>query len=261
MNYKVSDMALPTQEKTMNHRVPAVEIVDLKKSFEDNHVLKNFNLTIQPHENVAVLGKSGSGKSVLIKCIVGLIKPDAGQIRVFGQDVVHLERQELDEVRSRIGFLFQSNALYDSLTVRENLEFPMRRLRLKKSKEQVDQMVYEALSSVGLPNVQDLMPSSLSGGMKKRIGLARTLIMEPRIILYDEPTTGLDPITSKEIANLMNDVHQKYNTSSIIISHDMSCIKRTAQRIVVLNDGIDYLEGNYEELKGSKDKIVRAFFL
>lgn len=245
----------------MNHRVPAVEIVDLKKSFEDNHVLKNFNLTIQPHENVAVLGKSGSGKSVLIKCIVGLIKPDAGQIRVFGQDVVHLERQELDEVRSRIGFLFQSNALYDSLTVRENLEFPMRRLRLKKSKEQVDQMVYEALSSVGLPNVQDLMPSSLSGGMKKRIGLARTLIMEPRIILYDEPTTGLDPITSKEIANLMNDVHQKYNTSSIIISHDMSCIKRTAQRIVVLNDGIDYLEGNYEELKGSKDKIVRAFFL
>ncbi|MBV6640466.1 MAG: ATP-binding cassette domain-containing protein [Cyclobacteriaceae bacterium] len=245
----------------MNHRVPAVEIVDLKKSFEDNHVLKNFNLTIQPHENVAVLGKSGSGKSVLIKCIVGLIKPDAGQIRVFGQDVVHLERQELDEVRSRIGFLFQSNALYDSLTVRENLEFPMRRLRLKKSKEQVDQMVYEALSNVGLPNVQDLMPSSLSGGMKKRIGLARTLIMEPRIILYDEPTTGLDPITSKEIANLMNDVHQKYNTSSIIISHDMSCIKRTAQRIVVLNDGIDYLEGNYEELKGSKDKIVRAFFL
>jgi len=261
MNYKTFDMAIPTQENMQEQQVPAVEIVDLKKSFGDNHVLKGFNLTIRPQENVAVLGKSGSGKSVLIKCIVGLIKPDAGQIRVFGQDVVNLERQELDEVRSRIGFLFQSNALYDSLTVRENLEFPMRRLRIKKTREQVDQMVHDALTSVGLPNVQDLMPSSLSGGMKKRIGLARTLIMEPRIILYDEPTTGLDPITSKEIANLMNDVHRKYKTSSIIISHDMSCIKRTAQRIVVLNDGIDYLEGDYGELKDSKDKIVRSFFL
>lgn len=254
-------MDILIQEKTQAQQVPAVEIIDLKKSFEANHVLKGFNLTIQPKENVAVLGKSGSGKSVLIKCIVGLIRPDAGQIRVFGQDVVNLERQELDEVRSRIGFLFQSNALYDSLTVRENLEFPMRRLRIKKTKEQVDQMVHDALTSVGLPNVQDLMPSSLSGGMKKRIGLARTLIMEPRIILYDEPTTGLDPITSKEIANLMNDVHQKYQTSSIIISHDMSCIKRTAQRIVVLNGGIDYLQGDYRELKESKDEIVRSFFL
>lgn len=254
-------MAIPTSGNTREQEVPAVEIMDLKKSFGNNDVLKGFNLTIQPHENVAVLGKSGSGKSVLIKCIVGLIRPDAGQIRVFGQDVVNLERHELDAVRSRIGFLFQSNALYDSLTVRENLEFPMRRLRIKKTKEQVDQMVHEALTSVGLPNVQDLMPSSLSGGMKKRIGLARTLIMEPRIILFDEPTTGLDPITSKEIANLMNDVHRKYQTSSIIISHDMSCIKRTAQRIVVLNDGIDYLQGNYEELKESKDEIVRSFFL
>lgn len=254
-------MAIPTSGNTREQQVPAVEIIDLQKSFGNNDVLKGFNLTIQPQENVAVLGKSGSGKSVLIKCIVGLIRPDAGQIRVFGQDVVNLERHELDAVRSRIGFLFQSNALYDSLTVRENLEFPMRRLRIKKTKEQVDQMVNEALTSVGLPNVQDLMPSSLSGGMKKRIGLARTLIMEPRIILFDEPTTGLDPITSKEIANLMNDVHRKYQTSSIIISHDMSCIKRTAQRIVVLNDGIDYLQGNYEELKDSKDEIVRSFFL
>ena len=254
-------MAIPTSGNTREQQVPAVEIIDLKKSFGNNDVLKGFNLTIHPQENVAVLGKSGSGKSVLIKCIVGLIRPDAGQIRVFGQDVVNLERHELDAVRSRIGFLFQSNALYDSLTVRENLEFPMRRLRIKKTKEQVDQMVHEALSSVGLPNVQDLMPSSLSGGMKKRIGLARTLIMEPRIILFDEPTTGLDPITSKEIANLMNDVHRKYQTSSIIISHDMSCIKRTAQRIVVLNDGIDYLQGNYEELEESKDEIVRSFFL
>ncbi len=261
MNYKSTDMARSIQELIQEPQVPAVEIIDLKKSFGDNHVLKGFNLTLQPQENVAVLGKSGSGKSVLIKCIVGLINPDAGQIRVFGQDVVHLERQQLDIVRSRIGFLFQSNALYDSLTVRENLEFPMRRLRLKKTKEQVDQMVHEALLSVGLPNVQDLMPSSLSGGMKKRIGLARTLIMEPRIILYDEPTTGLDPITSKEIANLMNDVHQKYNTSSIIISHDMSCIKRTAHRIVVLNEGIDYLEGSFEKLKDSTNNIVRSFFL
>ncbi len=261
MNYETSDILSPKEGETQSPEVPAVEIFHLKKSFGNNHVLKGFNLTIHHRESVAVLGKSGSGKSVLIKCIVGLIKPDAGQIKVFGQDVVNLDHEELDMVRSRIGFLFQSNALYDSLTVRENLEFPMRRLRIKKSKEQVDQMVHEALTNVGLPDVQDLMPSSLSGGMKKRIGLARTLIMEPRIILYDEPTTGLDPITSKEIANLMNEVHRKYKTSSIVISHDMNCIKRTAQRIVVLNDGVDYLEGRYRDLKDSKDEIVSAFFL
>ncbi|MEQ6120755.1 ATP-binding cassette domain-containing protein [Reichenbachiella sp. MALMAid0571] len=261
MNYKETDIETATQENADGWQVPAVEIIDLKKSFGNNHVLKGFNLSIKQGENVAVLGKSGSGKSVLIKCIVGLIKPDSGQIKVFGRDVVNLNRQELDEVRSKIGFLFQSNALYDSLTVRENLEFPMRRLRIKKTKAEVDQMVHEALTSVGLPDVQELMPASLSGGMKKRVGVARTLILQPDIILYDEPTSGLDPITSREIANLMNDVHRKYKTSSIIISHDMSCIKRTAQRIVLLNDGIDYLHGNYEELKNSTDEIVNSFFL
>lgn len=261
MNYKESDIEIPARGSTKEGLVPAVEIIDLKKSFGNNHVLKGFNLSIQQGENVAVLGKSGSGKSVLIKCIVGLIKPDSGQIKVFGRDVVNLDRRELDEVRNKIGFLFQSNALYDSLTVRENLEFPMRRLRIKKTKEQVDEMVHEALESVGLPDVQQLMPASLSGGMKKRVGVARTLILQPRIILYDEPTSGLDPITSREIANLMNDVHRKYKTSSIIISHDMNCIKRTAQRIVVLNDGIDYLQGSYQDLKHSSDEIVNSFFL
>ncbi|WP_420577721.1 ABC transporter ATP-binding protein [Ekhidna sp.] len=261
MNYKEADIETLAPSNTREDSVPAVEIIDLKKSFGNNHVLKGFNLSIKQGENVAVLGKSGSGKSVLIKCIVGLIKPDSGQIKVFGRDVVNLDRQELDEVRSKIGFLFQSNALYDSLTVRENLEFPMRRLRIKKTKAEVDQMVHEALTSVGLPDVQELMPASLSGGMKKRVGVARTLILQPDIILYDEPTSGLDPITSREIANLMNDVHRKYKTSSIIISHDMSCIKRTAHRIVVLNDGIDYQQGSYEELKNSTDEIVNSFFL
>ena len=261
MNYKEADIETATQENADAWQVPAVEIIDLKKSFGNNHVLKGFNLSIKQGENVAVLGKSGSGKSVLIKCIVGLIKPDSGQIKVFGRDVVNLDRQELDEVRSKIGFLFQSNALYDSLTVRENLEFPMRRLRIKKTKAEVDQMVHEALTSVGLPDVQELMPASLSGGMKKRVGVARTLILQPDIILYDEPTSGLDPITSREIANLMNDVHRKYKTSSIIISHDMKCIKPTAQRIVILNNGIDYLQGSYEELKNSPDEIVNSFFL
>ncbi|MEO9870645.1 ABC transporter ATP-binding protein [Ekhidna sp.] len=239
---------------------PAVEIIDLHKSFGSNHVLRGFNLTLNQGESVAVMGKSGSGKSVLIKCIVGLIRPDKGDIKVFGKSILGLGQQELDKVRTLIGFLFQSNALYDSLTVKENLEFPLRRLRIQKSRSEIDEMIMEALENVGLPDTGSLMPASLSGGMKKRIGVARTLILRPKIILYDEPTTGLDPVTGREIAHLMIDVHKKYNTSSIIISHDMACIKRTAHRIVALKDGVNYMEGRYEELKHSTDNHVNAFF-
>jgi phospholipid/cholesterol/gamma-HCH transport system ATP-binding protein len=238
----------------------AIEIVELRKSFGNNHVINGFNLNVKEEENVAVLGQSGSGKSVLIKCVIGLIKADSGSIKVLGQNVLNLEQTELDKIRTKIGFLFQSNALYDSMTVRENLEFPLRLLRLTESKSKTEQLVKEALEDVNLPNTIDLMPSELSGGMKKRISLARTLIIRPKIILYDEPTTGLDPITSKEINELMNKIYKKYKTSSIIISHDLGCIQRTADRIVILKDGINYKEGGFMELKNSSDPWVNAFF-
>jgi len=242
-------------------QMPVIEIIDLKKSFGSNHVLRGFNLTVGKGENVAVLGKSGSGKSVLIKCIVGLVKADSGTLRVNNKSIIDISRHELDRTRTRMGFLFQSNALYDSMTVKENLLFPLRRLRINKSCNEIDVMIQEALESVGLPDTGNLMPSELSGGMRKRIGIARTLILKPEIILYDEPTTGLDPITGKGISNLMVNVHQKYNTSSVIISHDMSCIKTTAHRIVLLINGMNYAEGSYEELRKSTDIQVKEFFI
>jgi phospholipid/cholesterol/gamma-HCH transport system ATP-binding protein len=244
----------------LDKKTPVIEISNLKKSFGNNHVLKGFNLKLYKGESIAVLGKSGSGKSILIKCIVGLIKQDSGQLLVFGKSIKDLNQKELDKIRTKIGFLFQSNALYDSLTVRENIEFPLRRLRISKTKEEVDQMIKEALMNVGLPETENLMPSALSGGMRKRIGVARTLILKPDIILYDEPTTGLDPITGREIGKLMNDVSKKYNTSSLIISHDLSCIKLVAERIILLMDGINYAEGTYNELLKSSDKRVKEFF-
>ena len=240
--------------------VPEIEIIGLKKSFGDNHVLRGFNLRIERGENVAVLGQSGSGKSILIKCIVGLVSPDEGQVKVFGQNVPDMDQRALDQMRAQVGFLFQSNALYDSMTVRENLEFPLRRHRISKTQDEIDNMVSEALTDVGLLHAIELMPSELSGGMRKRVSLARTLIMRPRVILYDEPTTGLDPITAKEIDALLLNVHNKYNTSSIIISHDLACIRRTAHRIVMLIDGTNYAEGSYAELEHAEDERVRAFF-
>ena len=198
-----------------NGREIMISIQKLNISFGTNHVLRDFNLTLYKGENIVVLGKSGSGKSVLIKCIIGLLKADSGKIEVLGQSIPELNSSELDRIRMKTGFLFQSNALYDSMTVRENLEFPLRRHGIKKSKSEVDFLVHEALTNVGLPSTENMMPSELSGGMKKRIALARTLILKPEIILYDEPTTGLDPITGKEISNLMIDVQKKYNTSSI----------------------------------------------
>jgi phospholipid/cholesterol/gamma-HCH transport system ATP-binding protein len=239
---------------------PVIEINSLKKSFGSNNVLTNFNLTIQKGENVVVLGKSGCGKSVLIKCIVGLLSYDAGSIKVFGKEISGLPQHELDELRARIGFVFQSSALYDSMTVRENLEFPLRRHMKNKTKTEIQSLVEETLTNVGLLNAVDLMPSELSGGMRKRIGLARSLILHPEIMLYDEPTTGLDPITALEIINLMLDVQKKYNTSSIIISHDMRCARLTANRLAVMVDGISYKQGTFDELKIVNDPKTHPFF-
>jgi phospholipid/cholesterol/gamma-HCH transport system ATP-binding protein len=237
-----------------------INIEGLKKSFGSNKVLTDFSLKLYKGESVVVLGKSGSGKSVLIKCIIGLLQADEGLITVFGEDISQLDHEGMDKLRARLGFLFQGNALYDSMTVRENLEFPLRRHWIKVSQKEVNSMVMEALENVGLAHTVDMMPVELSGGMRKRIALARTLILRPDIILYDEPTTGLDPITGKEISELMVEIVDKYQTSSLIISHDMNCVKRTADRIILLIDGRCYAEGDFESLKNSKDKNISQFF-
>lgn len=245
---------------SVNEHEIAIKIKDLYKSFGSQQVLVNLNLNLYRGENLAVLGKSGSGKSVLLKCIVGLIIPERGEINVFGKDVLKLGQDEMDKIRMKIGFLFQSNALYDSMTVRENLEFPLRRHGLNYSKKEVDDMVFEALSNVGLPDTAQKMPAELSGGMKKRIALARTLMMRPEIILYDEPTTGLDPITSREISNLIVSVQRKYQSSSIIITHDINCVKIVADRIIMLIEGYAYSEGNFNDLEKSEDPKINSFF-
>ena len=243
------------------HNNPAiVHIKNLKKRFPGNEVLKNVNLSIYKGTNAVVIGQSGIGKSVLIKCMVRLIEPDAGKIELFGKDVTQLGDIALNRIRKKIGFLFQGNALYDSMTVRENLEFPIVRNKLVNSKKEIDALVYETLDNVGLRKAINLLPSELSGGMKKRIGLARTLILKPEIILYDEPTTGLDPITSKEISNLIIDVQKKYRTTSVIITHDISCVRITSNIIHVLRDGVLYKSGAYHELKESNDPWIYNFF-
>ncbi len=240
---------------------PVIQVERLCKSFGENHVLREFSLSVNAGENVAVLGKSGSGKSVLIKCIIRLIEADSGKIKVLDKIIPELSQQELDRIRVHVGFLFQSNALYDSMTVRENLEFSLRRHWTKEQRrQQAEQAVQEALEDVGLPHTINMMPAELSGGMKKRIALARTLILRPSIILYDEPTTGLDPITAREISNLIVNVREKYNTSSLIISHDMACIRITAGRIVMLIDGKCYADDSYEVLSRSEDPKIREFF-
>ncbi|EMQ96324.1 Methionine ABC transporter ATP-binding protein [Xanthomarina gelatinilytica] len=238
-----------------------LEIKDLRKSFGNNHVLNGFNLELFEGENLVIMGKSGSGKSVMIKCLVGLMQPDSGSIRVMGKDITKLNRVELDDIRTEIGFLFQGNALYDSMTVRENLEFPLRRHKQKFGDiKDTTPLVTEALESVGLAHTMDLMPSELSGGMQKRIALARALILKPRIILYDEPTSGLDPITSKEIIELMRRVQKQYKTSSLIITHDVDCARVVSERMILLVDGTNYAEGTFAELASSKDEQVKAFF-
>jgi phospholipid/cholesterol/gamma-HCH transport system ATP-binding protein len=237
-----------------------IEIKDLNKAFGNNKVLRNFSLELNKNENVVVLGKSGSGKSVLIKCVIGLIRPDSGSIHVLGKNMLMLSHQELDAMRAKVGFLFQSNALYDSMTVRENLEFPLRRHKNQLPRFEVQAMVKEALENVGLLHTLNMKPSELSGGMKKRIALARTLILKPEIILYDEPTTGLDPVTAKEISTLMRDLAVKYNTSSVIISHDLNCVKIVADRVIMLIDGMCYAQGSLSELSQSTDIKINSFF-
>jgi phospholipid/cholesterol/gamma-HCH transport system ATP-binding protein len=237
-----------------------ISIEGLYKAFGTNKVLENFDLELYRGESLVVLGKSGSGKSVLIKCIIGLIRPDKGKIQVLGQNVLALNHAEMDEIRVKVGFLFQSNALYDSMTVRENLEFPLRRHSFRLTQTEVNDLVMEALHNVGLGHTVDMMPAELSGGMRKRIALARTLILKPEIILYDEPTTGLDPITSLEIINLMKAIQEKYRTSSIIITHDMKCVQLAAHRVVMLIDGKCYATGTYDELKTAQDEKIKQFF-
>ena len=232
----------------------------LHKSFGDNKVLVDFNLELAKGESVVVLGKSGSGKSVLIKCIIGLLTPDQGTIEIFGENISGMEYDQLDQIRARVGFLFQSNALYDSMTVRENLEFPLRRHWIQVSQQEVNSMIMNALEDVGLTHVIDKMPAELSGGMRKRIALARTLILKPEIILYDEPTTGLDPITGKEIIKLMMEIKEKYKTSSLIISHDMNCVEMASDRVLILVDGTCYTSGNYDMVKANMDPKVKQFF-
>src|SRR4030095_6182746 len=223
---------------SINVSKPVINIKGLYKSFGTHDVLKGVDVAVKKAENLVVLGKSGSGKSVTIKCLVGLVEADKGDIKVFGTDISKLDYNELNAIRLRIGFLFQNSALYDSMSVRQNLEFPLRRHSKKMSSKEVEDSIIEALDSVGLTESIDKMPSELSGGMRKRIGLARTLILKPEIILYDEPTTGLDTITSREISELILAIQRKIKTTSIIITHDMACAKLAGDRIVILRDGV-----------------------
>ncbi|MEX0980930.1 MAG: ATP-binding cassette domain-containing protein [Bacteroidales bacterium] len=237
-----------------------IEINNLSKGFADLEVLKNLSLKLVDGENLVVLGKSGSGKSILIKCIVRLLRADQGTITVLGENVNELSRKELAALREKIGFLFQSGALYDSMTIKQNLEFPLTRLKKKLTKKERDEKIEEVLENVGLADTLHKMPSELSGGMRKRASLARTIVVEPLIMLYDEPTTGLDPVTSDGISALINDVQKKYKTSSIIITHDIECARATAGRVIMLKDGEAYKEGSIDEFENSTDELIQSFF-
>jgi len=248
------------REKHIDRTKQVISIRDLHKSFGTNHVLRGIDLDVYQGENVAVLGRSGTGKSVLIKIIAGLLKPDKGSVDVLGNKVTAISYRELEQLRLRIGFSFQSSALYDSMTVRENLEFPLLRNSKQLSAKQVTQAVEKALEAVGLSQTINQWPAELSGGQRKRIGIARTLIMQPAIMLYDEPTAGLDPITSMEINELINEVQQKFNTSSIIITHDLTCAKATGDRVAVLLDGRFVQEGSFDDVFASGDERLKSFY-
>lgn len=237
-----------------------IEIKDLSIKFGAMQVLDGLTLELRKGENLVILGKSGTGKSVLIKCIVRLLKADSGMINIMGDEVNSMKFKELEDVRRKIGFLFQSGALYDSMTVRQNLEFPLRRMKEKISNEEIETKIKEALENVGLPDAIDKMPSELSGGMRKRISLARTIIVDPAIMLYDEPTTGLDPVTSHEISLLINDIQKKYKTSSIIITHDIECARTVANRLIMLQEGKVYKEGKLDEFENTDDELVNSYF-
>ena len=257
MNTLQTPQTTPTKTDTTK---PVIVINNLKKSFGTQDVLKDVSLQLSPGENLVVLGKSGSGKSVLIKCIVRLMQFDSGSISVLGEDIGTLNDSRLATLRKKVGFLFQSGALYDSMSVRENLEFPLQRIKKGISQKDIDEKVKEVLDQVGLSEAIDKMPSQLSGGMKKRISLARTIIVDPQILLYDEPTTGLDPVTSAEISVLINDVQKKYKTASLIITHDIECARTTANRAIMLVDGEVKLEGSLEKFENSQDSVISSFF-
>lgn len=251
----------PAEKAAKNKQEAVIEIKGLKKSFGNKDVLTGIDLTVHRGENVVVLGRSGEGKSVTIQCIIGMLTPDAGSLKVLGKEVAELDEKELKDLRTKIGFLFQGAALYDSMTVRENMEFALTRVLKITDQAELDKRVKEMLESVGLPDAADKLPSDLSGGMRKRIGLARTLIVHPEIILYDEPTTGLDPITSREISELILDMQKKYKTTSLIITHDMECAKITSDRVVIMSSGKLVAEGTFDELHHSKDKLVKSYFI
>jgi phospholipid/cholesterol/gamma-HCH transport system ATP-binding protein len=255
----LTEIKYSSSTETINNQ-QVIEINNLRKGFGNQDVLKDVSLILNKGENLVVLGKSGSGKSVLIKCIVRLLNPDAGKINVLGEDVNTLNSRGLGELRKKIGFLFQSGALYDSMTVKQNLEFPLRRIKKNLTQKGIDEKVKEVLENVGLLDALDKMPSQLSGGMRKRISLARTIIVDPLIMLYDEPTTGLDPVTSDEISSLINEVQKKYKTSSIIITHDIECARTTASRVIMLKDGEVYKEGKLEMFENSTDELIKSFF-
>ncbi len=253
-------MTTPSPNKI--HRTEAVvEINNLSKSFDNQPVLNDVCLQLFKGENLVVLGKSGSGKSVLIKCIVRLLNPDGGSIHVLGQDITSVNRDELNDLRKKIGFLFQSGALYDSMTVKQNMEFHLKRIKKNLTKKEIKEKIAEVLENVGLPEALNKMPAQLSGGMRKRISLARTIVVDPQIMLYDEPTTGLDPVTSDEISTLINQVQEKYKTSSIIITHDIACARTNANRVVMLQNGKIYMEGSIEMFEKSEDAIIKPFFI
>ena len=245
---------------TATSAIPVIEIINLKISFGNQEVLKNISLKLYDGENLVVVGKSGIGKSVLIKCIVGLLKNYDGEINVLRKNVNRLNEKEWNALRQKIGFLFQSGALYDSMTVRQNLEFPLRRIMKKLTEKEIEEKVMEVLEHVGLTETLNKMPSQLSGGMRKRISLARSIIVDPLIMLYDEPTTGLDPLTSDGISSLINEVQKKYKTSSLIITHDIKCAFKTANRIIMLKDGEVYKEGKRMDFENSSDPVINSFF-
>ncbi|MGZ4055845.1 MAG: ABC transporter ATP-binding protein [Bacteroidia bacterium] len=248
------------EQAEIKNTEPVIHIKGLYKSFDDMDILKDISIDIHKGENFVVLGRSGAGKSVLIKILVGLLSFDKGEVKVLGKEVNKLSGKELDALRLRIGFSFQSGALYDSMNVRQNLEFPLIMNKKKLSRKEIDTAVDEVLDAVGLKDKKEQMPSDLSGGQRKRIGIARTLILKPEIMLYDEPTAGLDPITSEEINELINSVQKKYNTTSIIITHDLTCAKETGDRIAMLLDGKFEKVGKFKEVFESDDKQIESFF-
>ena len=237
-----------------------ISVDKLYKSFDDKHVLNGVDLELHKGENVVVMGRSGSGKSVLIKIIAGLLTPDKGTVKVFGKEVDKIDKQELTELRLRMGFLFQGNALYDSMTVRENLEFPLVRNKKGISEDEVNKEIEEVLNAVGLAQTKDQLPSELSGGQKKRISIARTLVLKPELIFYDEPTAGIDPITGGEMNDLINEVKKNYKTSSIIITHDLTCAKTVSDRIFMLIDGKFVRQGDFEKVFDTDDERIKGFY-